>query len=346
MPDEDLINILKQGAAKWNYWRSINGNDEIDFSGVDLSNMNLSGANLISVRMSEANLANVDLSKAILTFGKLQFANLTGANLSEADLLGTDFSFAKMAGTNLKSANLRQSFLAFADMRGTDLSGAFLIGAMLVHTNLRGANLTDCSIYGVSVWGADLENATQSNLMIKGPIGPAFTVDDIEVAQFIYILLNNKRIRNIIDTITTKVVLILGRFTPERKAVLYALKQELRMRNYIPIVFDFEPPSSRNLTETVTTLARLARFIIADITEPRSVPQELYATIPHLPSVPVQPILQVSESEYGMFPDFQDYSWVLATYKYKDIEDLLSSFNDKIIAPAESKVRRGQSRIR
>ena len=40
------------------------------------------------------------------------------------------------------------------------------------------------------------------------------------------------------------VVLILGRFSAERKLVLDALRDELRKseRNYVPVVFDFEQP--------------------------------------------------------------------------------------------------------
>ena len=66
---------------------------------------------------------------------------------------------------------------------------------------------------------------------------PEITVDNIEVAQFVYILLNNPKIRDVIDTIGRKAVLILGRFTPERKAVLDALREELRKRGYVPILF-------------------------------------------------------------------------------------------------------------
>jgi hypothetical protein len=49
---------------------------------------------------------------------------------------------------------------------------------------------------------------------------PKITVDNIEVAQFIYLMLNNEKVREVIDTITSKAVLILGRFTGERKPVL------------------------------------------------------------------------------------------------------------------------------
>ena len=37
-------------------------------------------------------------------------------------------------------------------------------------------------------------------------------------------------------------MLILGRFTEERKLVLDALREELRQRCYLPILFDFEKP--------------------------------------------------------------------------------------------------------
>jgi hypothetical protein len=74
----------------------------------------------------------------------------------------------------------------------------------------------------------------------------------------------------VIETITSKVVLILGRFTSERKPILAAIRVELRKRDYLPILFDFQKPDSKDLTGTVTTLAGTARFIIADLTDPSS----------------------------------------------------------------------------
>jgi hypothetical protein len=166
---------------------------------------------------------------------------------------------------------------------------------------------------------------------------PRVTVDDVEVAQFIYLLLNNDRIRDVIDTITSKVVLILGRFTDERKAILDALRDELRRRNYSPIQFDFDKPRNRDITETVSTLAHMARFIIADITDAKSIPQELGSIVPHLPSVPIQPLLHVSSSEYGMFEHFTRYPWVLPVYRYTDEGSLLLTLQVKVIDPAEKK---------
>src|SRR5438270_891546 len=77
-------------------------------------------------------------------------------------------------------------------------------------------------------------------------------LDNLKIAQFIYLLLNNREIRDIIDTVAKKAVLILGRFTPERKVVLDALREALRTCGYLPILFDFEKPASRDITETVS----------------------------------------------------------------------------------------------
>src|SRR6266700_2648246 len=163
------------------------------------------------------------------------------------------------------------------DLREADHSYADLSGVTLVETNLSGATLTECYIYGISVWNVQLVGAKQDNLAITQKGEPTITVDNLEVAQFIYLLLNNPKIRDVIDTIAKKAILILGRFTPERKAVLDALREALRTHGYLPILFDFEKPSSRNMTETVRTLAHLSRFIIADLTDPSSIPQELQA---------------------------------------------------------------------
>jgi hypothetical protein len=146
-------------------------------------------------------------------------------------------------------------------------------------------------------------------------------------------------IRGIVDTITTKVVLILGRFTPERKAILDAIRNELRKHDLLPVLFDFEKPARRDITETISTLAHMAKFVIADITDAKSIPQELQCIVPDLPSVPIQPLLQEGADEYGMFEHFKKYPWVLAVHRYRDLDDLLASLSRKVIAPAEAKVK-------
>ena len=220
-------------------------------------------------------------------------------------------------------------------MEDATLDDVCLEFATLVESNLCGAKLRGCEVYGTSVWSVKVSPATtQSGLRITRENEPAITVDDLEVAQFVYLLLSNAKIRNVVNTVGKKAVLILGRFTPERKATLDALREELRKRDMVPILFDFDKPEQRDLTETVSTLAHLARFVIADVTDAKSIPQERQRIVPSLPSLPVQPIILDSQHEYGMFKHFAGYLSVLPPYRYTNAEQLLASLGEKVIGPA------------
>jgi len=350
------------------------GFSEANLSNTYLTGADLTGANLIGADLSYANLSEVNLSRANLSGTNFEAADLTGANLIGADLSyanlrgarlyeaklplanlrGANLSRAflyevELWGANMTEANLSSTYLKGADLRGAnlsraDLGGANLTEALLITTNLREVNLIRCTVYGTSVWNVDLEGATQDSLVITPDNEPTITVDNLKIAQFIYLLLNNKEIRDVIDTITSKVVLILGRFTPERKAILDAIRDELRKRNYLPVLFDFEKPASRDITETVSTLAHMARFVIADITDAKSIPQELMTIVPNLPSVSVQPLILASQHEYGMFEHFTRFPWVLPLYRYLDEASLLQTLIEKVITPAEQKAKELEKR--
>ena len=345
--------------SAWNDWRKANPTirpnlNGADFSGYSLSRVNLHGASLVGANLSGANLKEAGLGGANLMVVNLSGANLIGANLGGADLLRSDLSGANLEGatlirsnlvgaqladTDLSRAHLGAAYLNGVDLSGVRLPGANLDRASLVEANLTDADLTGCRVYGISAWGLKISAGTkQENLIITPPNEPEVTVDNIEVAQFIYLLLHYEKVRDVIDTIGKKTVLILGRFTSERKAVLDAVRDELRKRDYLPIVFDFEKPSTRDTTATISTLAHLARFIIADLTDPKSVPHELATVIPTTP-VPVQPIILAGEGQFAMFADMQRrYHWVLATQRYDTLEQLIADLGDRVIRPAEAKV--------
>jgi hypothetical protein len=335
MANKEHLDILKQGVETWNQWRREHSVITPDFSEADLSGANLNKANFLGAFLYRTNLSGANLYRA-----DLSGANIYRADLSGANLVGADLSHATFFSVNLHHSNLTFANLTFATLNEVDLGRANLIEA-----KLDGAILTKCFVYGVSAWDITLENTIQTDLIITRPWQSAITVDNLEVAQFIYLLLNNPRIRDVIDTITSKVVLILGRFTPERKAILDVLRDELRKRNYSPILFDFEKPASRDITETVSTLAHMARFVIADITDAKSIPQELMAIVPNLPSVALQPLILDSQHEYGMFEYFTRYPWVLPIYRYTDEAGLLQALEEKIIDPAEQKAKELAKRL-
>jgi hypothetical protein len=357
MANDEHVALLKRSAFadEWNEWRQENPDArpnlveanllEDDLSFADLRGADLRGATLKAARLSHADLSLADLSEASLSDAYLFGATMSGADLREADLrganlFGVNLSEARLCGASLEGANVSR-----ADFRGVDLRNANLRITNAVETNFANANLTGCRVYGISAWGLNLDGATQQDLIITTDGEPEITVDNIEVAQFVYLLLHNKKIRDVIDTITSKGVLILGRFTPARKAVLDALRQELRNRDYLPILFDFDVPAARDITETVSLLARMARFIIADLTDPSSIPKELEAIVPGL-AVPVQPLLEGSARPYAMFKDYWKYDWVLPVHRYEGLGSLLATLTEKVIAPAEAKVKALEERRR
>jgi Pentapeptide repeats (8 copies) len=298
MADRAHLDILEESVVAWNSWRGRFPSIEPNLSRATLSEANLSGANLF-----KANLTRANLTRATLRRANLRGATLRGAGLSEADL-----------------------------------SDADLTSSVLVKTNLTGATLTGCSIYGISAWSLKLEGAIQQNLNVSDEREPAIMVDNLEVAQFVYLLLNNEKIRDVIDTIGEKGVLILGRFTEERKAVLDAIRDRLRELGFVPMMFDFERPTQRDFSETIKTLAGLSRFIIADITNPKSSPLELQATMPNY-MIQFVPIIHEDEEPFAMFRDLQQKygEWVLDVLEYDSAANLLGVLDKAVVKPALEK---------
>lgn len=200
------------------------------------------------------------------------------------------------------------------------------------------AKVTNCRIYGISAWDVYFnENTEQQDLIITPDFQSQITVDNLEVAQFIYLLLHNEKIRNVLDTIGKKGVLILGRFLKERKVVLDAIRKKLRELGFVPMLFDFERPTQRDFTETIKTLAGLSRFIIADITNPKSSPLELQATVPDY-MIPFVPICDENEEPFSMFRDLQNkYPWVLDVLEYDSSDNLIEVMEDAVVKPALKK---------
>ncbi len=330
-----------------------------DWSGADLARANMSGLKFYGAKLRGANLSFADLRGADTVFAdadccraNLENANLTDINLVRADLSGASLRGATLQGAclmgaNLSRADLRGANLRYASLNGANLSGANATGANFSETNLTGADLSDADltgarVFGMSAWKLKLGATIQNDLIISDGAEPILTVDHIEVAQFIYLLLHNEKIRDVINTISSKAVLILGRFAdPSRKAVLDGLRERLRHFDLLPMVFDFDGPTDRDYTETVQTLAGMCMFVIADLTSPKSTPLELEATVKQF-KVPYLPIIDTSVDPrpFSMLTDLQkSFHWVLPTLGYDSKEALLvdETLKEYIIDRAMSK---------
>lgn len=335
---EHVDMLLRDGVETWNRWRSEHQDVVPDLGGADLFGADIFGADLHGANLVGAELAGVNLGGANLGGANLSGADLSGADLLSARLAGTDFR-----GADLRKANFRGAYLGWATFVGARLSEVNLTEVICVRTDFSGATLTGCNVYGISAWDVNLEGTVQADLHIKPweHEESLITVDNLEVAQFLYLLLHNENMRAVLDTITSKVVLILGRFSDERKPVLDALREALRSHpnGYIPVLFDFEPQTDRPVLETVKTLANLSRFVIADLTDPHMVRAELTAIVPNVPTVPVQPIVQGDAALPTEHESWALYRSVLPVYRHADLPHLLAHLTDSVISPVEAHVQ-------
>lgn len=358
MANEDHLNILRQGVEVWNNWTNQTVLPKIDLSGANLSGLNLSAIQFTQANLSEANLDATTLSGAYLSYSdlssasligtkldnahlteaNLKRANLVNANLVRADIRGTDCSGTSFWNTNLREADLRGANLSKAQIIETNLQGADLSGAVLVETNFVYSQLDNCRIWGIAARHVNLLKTTQTNLIISQRDEPIITIDGFQAAQFMYLLLHYPEVANLVDTMTTKIALIFGRFSGEH--ILHALQGELRKRYYAPMIFKIDDPPNRDLTSTITALVRMAQFIIVDISEPDCLPKELASIVFGSPSITIQPIISTSSSGQPIFGNGEQYPWFLPIYRYSSPEILLSALSDKVVQPVVEKAKK------
>ena len=225
MANDEHLKLIRQGADVWNAWIKTHHDVRADLSKADLRRLDLrngllygatfQGADLRHANLRGSDLRHCDLREADLREADCQWvtfyeAVLSGAKLDNAKLQGADLRKAILHHTLLRRAYLRDTNLREADLHQADLTFANLTNAVLVQIILTQAKLSHCRVYGISVWKPELDGAEQDNLVITPPDEATVTVDDLEIAQFVYLLLDNKKVRNAIDTITSKAILISG----------------------------------------------------------------------------------------------------------------------------------------
>lgn len=380
MASEEHLKILKKGSKAWNAWRKNNPDIKPDLSECDLKNKNFAGYDLKNAdfysshlentkfvksdiweasfagcfmnsadlsgthpgygNFYKADLRNVRFSDAYAPAVKFLEAILINADLRNGVFIEGDFRDSKMLEADLRGSSFKSADFDGADLQHADFRGTELRYASLVDANVDGAKFSNSMIYGISVWNLKGEPESQEDLIISPDLDGLVTTDDLEVAQFVYLMYDNKKIRNVLNTVTGKGVLILGRFTPpERKDVLDGLREKLREYNLLPIVFDFDRPTDKDYTETVQTLAGMSRFVIADVTNPKSTPLELESVVKQF-KIPYVPIIDssVDKHPFAMIVDLQkNFHWVLPTVKYKSKKQLMDNIEIAIIDRAIAK---------
>lgn len=351
----DLRGVVLNGArlARWDLSGALlDGADLIlaDLRGADLRSASLRKAKLILTALSHAKAEGADFSGANCRHAQFEWAIcaradfrrmafLAGANLTDADLRG-----ARLDGATLAAAILRRTRLDGACLREADLTEVVLDETSLKGSDLRGATIHDAFIRRVRTDAATDQRGLFVDLHMAWdrPRGKklVFTeADDLRVAQFHNIVDEPGAVGKLLAATTRRVVLLLGRFTPARKATLAALARALGTRGKIAIIFDFPAPEQREISDTVRFIAAMSEFMVVDLTDASSVPLELQATVPEL-MIPVLPIIQTRRRTFAMFSDLQRrYFWVQPTLAYRDKAELVRHVDDALIGRAAQAAR-------
>ncbi|GGG37263.1 hypothetical protein GCM10011344_42580 [Dokdonia pacifica] len=356
LTEKSIIDLIDQGAEEWNNWvkeltknvRGIKLHSDKSLRNYQSYHISLSIASLPKMKLSRRKFKQFDFSRL-----KIQSSEFNYVEFDDCDFFETQFDNSKFNYCIFKNCTFKKTYFIGANLNYSKFNNCKFIGCNLskteqyltkydnctiLYTYLKFANLTEThlykttidssKIYGVSTWGIKIEGSISKNLIITNDIednSSEISVDNIEIAQFIYMLIDNRKIRDVVTSLTSKVILILGRFTDERLEVLEGIKQKIRELGYIPVLFTFSPSLNRDLTETIQLIANISKMVFADITDPKSIPQELSTIIPNLPSLKVQPLLLEGNREYAMFEHWNRYPWVEDIFEYSSEQHLLSN---------------------
>lgn len=142
------------------------GSAQTDWTGTNVHGVDLSALNLTGYTMANADLSGAIL-KANASFW---YTDLTNANLSEANLEGIKFYASTLSGANFSHAVLKGArFSGFSGyLDGANFTGADLTGVSFVdeasNANFTDANLTDVFFESVVITGSNFKG---SNLTVE-----------------------------------------------------------------------------------------------------------------------------------------------------------------------------------
>uniref|UniRef100_A0A671WRV6 Potassium channel tetramerization domain containing 9a n=1 Tax=Sparus aurata TaxID=8175 RepID=A0A671WRV6_SPAAU len=134
----------------------------LNFSGADLSRLDLRYINFKMANLSRCNLTHANLCCSNLERADLSGANLDGANLQGVKMLCSNAEGASLKGCNFEDPSGLKANLEGANLKGVDMEGSQMTGINLRVATLKNAKLKNCNLRGATLAGTDLENCDLS----------------------------------------------------------------------------------------------------------------------------------------------------------------------------------------
>lgn len=260
---------------------------------------------------------------------RLRRCSFERTNFKRCSLASAELGSVNLEGATFENCDLREANLRDARLRGATFRGCDLTGAIWAEADIDGAVVERSEIYGMSLWGTRGELADARALRLTKPgQETALEIDGLHIGVFVVSLLDGNGVRELVDGLSSTLVLVLGRFSPEHKQTLNEIRSGLRSLGYSAIVFDTNAPRHRDTSETVSILAKLSRFVIADLTEPKSAPYELQQFVAD-GHTPLQVVTR-GEPPFSMLSDLEKYPWVLPARQFDDGAELMAALPELV----------------
>ena len=163
-----LLSLLQEGkVSQFNRRRRSIQPELIDFREVDISGLNLRNADLSNIYFIGAKLQGTDLTNAILDNTKLMEADLSNARLNGASLFGTQLQGASLTNAELNGAQIDSADLTRANLSSAKMRKSGIYYSSFFLANLNDANLSKSAAKETDFERASLQNANLSNVFFK-----------------------------------------------------------------------------------------------------------------------------------------------------------------------------------
>jgi uncharacterized protein YjbI with pentapeptide repeats len=248
MTEEDPSHILMQGSKLWNAWRERNPGS-VNFAKPHWYDCPAMGGQQVK-GTNRLNFSGMNLSGVFIGGAFAEGLTLRGSVFENAHFEEGDFSRANFGGATFRNTKFNKTILTGANFDGASFVNCNLNRVNLVGASFRVKEITETVVYGIAAW--DLQTSDEmkqsklviertyelySDLIQQGKV--PMMVDDIELAQFVYFLSKHAKMRDTLNILNDRGVLLLGRFKDGGLDRLYSMREWFQHNGYMAMIFDF-----------------------------------------------------------------------------------------------------------
>jgi len=202
----DYIAEIRRGSESWNDFRkTVNGakpilrninfatqfpNQSNVYNLPELENFNFSNCDFHSSSFRNGSYIN-----CVFDFSSINFSDLVDAYFYNCTFKNSSLRVSKIGSAHFINCNFENSDLSYCSAEKTDFTGSVFKNTRLEYIRFVKCNFSDtkinyCFFYGTSTWDIIADDSIQQDIVITSNDDNLITVDNIELAQFIYLLPN------------------------------------------------------------------------------------------------------------------------------------------------------------